>query len=121
MNVYRKENRRGMVKRVKWETKGREAQRLLAEVAEDRVFRCHDGQVLKSLKDLSNAFSVMTNETFGYHWSTAKKDISNWVRDIIGDVNLAKDLERATSRSLAAWEVATRIAYLARQVPYGLL
>jgi hypothetical protein len=93
------------------------AQKLLAEVAQKDVFRCHDGQVLRSMKELNDALSVMTDETYGYHCNTAKKDISNWVRDIIGDVNLARDLELATSRSLAAWEVATRMAYLARQLP----
>jgi hypothetical protein len=69
------------------------------------------------MKELSDALSMMTDETYGYHWNIEKKDLSNWVRDIIGDVKLAMGLEGATSRSLAAWEVATRVAYLARQIP----
>ena len=58
----------------------------------------------------------MTDETYGYHWNTEKKDFSNWVRDVIGDVELAKDLEEATSRSLASSQVTTRIASLTKQL-----
>lgn len=87
-------------------------QELLAEVSEDNVFRCCDGKVLRNLKDLSDALSMMTDETYAYHCNGERQDLSNWVRNIIGDVELADDLELATSRSLAAWEVATRIAFL---------
>jgi len=103
---------------VKREIKGKEeARKLLAEVPQEDVFRCHDGQVLRSMKELSNAFSEMTDETFAWHFNSGKKNLSNWVRNIIGDVKLATELEGSTSRSLAAWEVATRMAYLARQTP----
>ena len=68
------------------------------------------------MKELDDALFVMTDETYVYHWNTKKKDLSNWVRDIIGDVKLATDLEGATSRSLAAWEVATRMGYLVRRI-----
>lgn len=91
-----------------------EAQKFLADTPLKYAFRCNDGKVLKNLKELSDALSLMTDETYGYHWNTENKDFSNWVRDIIGDMKLARALEGATSRSLAAWEVATRIAYLAK-------
>ena len=103
---------------MKLEIKEKErAQKLLAEVARTDIFRCYDDQVLRSMQDLSNAFCAMTDETYAYHWRTGKKDIIKWVRDIIGDVELARNLEKANSRSLAAWEVAIRMAYLARQLP----
>ena len=102
---------------MKRKIKGTEkTQKLLAEVAQEYAFRRYDGRVLRSMQELCDALSVMTDETFGY-WNTEKKDLSNWVRDIIGDVQLARDLEKANSQSLAAWEVATRMAYLARQLP----
>ena len=116
-NEYRKNKFRERGKKVKLEIKGREKeQKLLAEVPQKDAFYCHDGQVLRSMKELDDALFVMTDETYVYHWNSKKKDLSNWVRDIIGDVKLATDLEGATSRSLAAWEVATRISYLARQL-----
>jgi hypothetical protein len=99
------------------ETKEKEVQKFLAEVTGEYVFFCRDGRLLRSMKDLSDAFSEMPDETYRYHWNKEKKDFSNWVKDVIGDAELAADLARATSPSLAAWEVATRMAYLARQLP----
>ncbi|MFH1381947.1 MAG: hypothetical protein ABIH70_03540 [Chloroflexota bacterium] len=93
------------------------ARKFLADVPPEHVFRCKDGKVLRNVKELGDALSVMSKETYGYHWNAGKNDFSNWVRDIIGDVKLAKELEGATSQSLAAWEVATRLAYLARWRP----
>ena len=106
-----------MSKIVKPEIKGKEeAQKLLATVSQKDFFHCHDGQVLRNMKELDDALCVMTDETYICHWNTKKEDLSIWVRDIIGDVKLATDLGKANSRSLAAWEVATRISYLARQL-----
>ncbi len=90
--------------------------KFLVDVPAEQSFRSHDGQVLKSMKELFDSFSIMTDETYSYHCNQEKNDFSNWVREIIGDVKLARDLEGATSRSLAAWEVATRMAYLARHI-----
>jgi hypothetical protein len=102
---------------MKMEIQGKgKAQKLLAEVAQECVFRCHDGRVLRSMQELGDALFVMTDQTHGYNWNMEKKDLSNWVRGIIGDLQLARDLEKADSQSLAAWEVATRMAYLARQL-----
>ncbi len=105
-----------MAKRVKRETKAqREARGFLADVSEQYVFWCHDGRILRNMKELGDALSVMTDETFGYHSNTGKKDFSTWVRDIIGDEKMAQNLEEAASRTLAADLVATRVASLTRQ------
>ena len=106
-----------MAKKARRDTKGRqEAQRFLADVPQEYVFWCHDGQILRNMKELSEALSAMTDDTYGYHWNAERKDFSNWVRDTIGDVKLAKDLEEATTRSSAASNVATRVSYLTKQL-----
>lgn len=109
---------RGIENKIKQEIKGKKkAQNLLAAVPQKDAFHCHDGQVLRTMKELDDALCVMTDETYICHWNTKKDDLSNWVRNTIGDVKLATDLKKATSPSLAAWEVATRISYLTRQLP----
>ena len=117
LNEYRKNKLREIGNKMKREIKGKEkAQKLLAQVAQEYVFRWHDGRVLRSMQELGEALSVITDETYSYHWNTEKKDLSNWVKGIIGDVQLARDLQKADSPSLAAWEVATRMTYLALQL-----
>ena len=104
-----------MAKKARQDIKGRrEAQKFLADVPQEYVFWCHDGQILRNMKELSDALSAMTDETYGYHWNAEKKNFSNWVRDTIGDVKLAKDLEEATTRSSATSHVATRLSYLTK-------
>ncbi len=91
-----------------------DAQKFLAIVPEEYVFRCHDGRILKDMKELGEALAAISDETFAYHSNPERKDFSNWVRDIIGDEKLAKDLENALYRNQAARIVATRIDILTK-------
>ena len=78
-----------------------EAERFLAEVPQEYVFWCHDGRTLRDMKELGKALSTMTDETFAYHVNMEKNDFSNWVRDVIGDEKLARDLLKSTTRAQA--------------------
>lgn len=91
-----------------------DAQKFLTLVPEEYVFRCHDGRILKSMKELGEALAVMADETFAYHSNSDKKDFSNWMRDVIGDEKLAKDLENALDRNQAAGIVTSRVDTLTK-------
>ena len=104
-----------MAKKHKHEVKQKqEAPKLLATVAEEYVFWCHDGRVIRNMKELEEALASMSDETFAFHSNTEKKDFSNWVRDIIGDENLANDLETALDRNQAVSIVTNRIGILTK-------
>ena len=105
-----------MAKKQKKETRlKQEAEKFLARVPEEKVFWCHDGRILRDIKELGEALASMTDETFAYHSNAEKKDFSNWVGDVIGDTNLAKELENLTDRNQAANIVSNRIALLTKQ------
>ena len=89
-----------------------DAERLLANVPEEYVFRCCDGSIIRNMKGLGEAFTTMTNEAFAYHSNEQKKDFSNWVGDVIGDQKLASDLRRSLDRTQAAKSVSQRVASL---------
>jgi len=91
-----------------------DAQKFLSKVPEERVFWCHDGRMLRDVKELGEALATMTDETFAYHSNSEKKDFSNWVRDVVGDEKLAKDLENARDRIQAARIVVSRIDILTK-------
>jgi len=93
-----------------------DAGRLLASVSEEYVFRCCDSCILRNMKELGEAFANMTDETFTYHSNEDKNDFSNWVRDIIGDEKLARDIGKSLNRTQAAKNVPGRIAFLSSKL-----
>jgi hypothetical protein len=78
----------------------------LTDVPESQFFILHDGRVIKNLPELKAAMEQMSEETFRYHVSGENNDFANWVREVIGDQELAADLARIPDRV----ELATRIA-----------
>ncbi|RLC94501.1 MAG: hypothetical protein DRI39_02670 [Chloroflexi bacterium] len=89
-----------------------EAERLLADVAGEYVFWCHDGRVLRSMRDLQSALASMTEDTFYYHANDDKNDFSNWVKEVIGDSKLAREISRSRTAQQAARYTADRVAFL---------
>jgi hypothetical protein len=88
------------------------AQKKLGDVAEEKRFWCIDGRYLKNLEELKVALEEMSDETLNHHLSGAKNDFANWVKDVIGDEKLARDLRKSTNRTQAAKAVSQRIAWL---------
>ena len=88
------------------------AEKRLADVSDDFIFRCYDGQPLKNLRELGSAFANMESEVFVHHVTSEKNDFNNWVRDIIGDAKLAKDLGKSMNSQQAAKAVSARITFL---------
>lgn len=81
----------------------------LADVAQEKQFWCADGRVLKNLPELKTALEQMSEQTFRYHSNETKSDFSNWVRDVIGDDKLSRDLQKSQTRAQAAKAVADRV------------
>lgn len=93
-----------------------EAERRLGDVPDDKCFWCHDGKGIKNLRELRKALIDMTDETFYYHSGEERKDFGNWVRDVVGDDKLARDLNKARSRMQASQAVAERISFLESKI-----
>src|SRR4030065_2855930 len=83
-----------------------DAQKFLKPVSEEFVFWCNDGRVLHDMRELVDALTQMSDDTYLYHSNMEKKDFANWVRDIIKDEMLAKELEKRLSRTEEAKSVA---------------
>lgn len=97
----------------------RDAERLLAKVPEEHVFRCCDGGILRDMQELREAFVAMTDDTFAFHSNSDRKDFSNWVREIIGDEKLARDLGKSLNQTQAAKRLAERVAFLSSKLTAG--
>ena len=88
------------------------AEKRLDDVSQETQFWCEDGRYLKNLKELEDALEQMTEETYRYHVNETKSDFSDWVRDVIGDEKLARDLRKSSTKSQAAKSITERIAFL---------
>jgi len=88
----------------------------LADAPQDKLFWCQDGRAMKNLGELATALREMSEETYSYHAKEDKNDFSNWVRDVIGDVTLARQLQKAATQATAARKVETRLGQLRARV-----
>ena len=93
------------------------ARRMLGDVPGDKQFYCSDGRVLKNLLELGAALAEMSDETYSYHSNDTKTDFSNWIKDVIGDEKLARDLGKNIAKVRAAKAVADRIVWLRSKIP----
>ncbi len=95
------------------------ARERLADVPQEKQFWCSDGRVLKSLSELAAALKEISDETFRYHSNETKNDFGSWVRDVIGDDKLFRDLQKSKTQAQAAKAVANRVIWLKKKAKGG--
>jgi len=89
-----------------------DAQKLMNDVAEEFAFRCCDGRTFKNMQELKNGLETMADETFAFHLTTDKNVFSNWVKYIIMDQKLARDLSKSANKTQATKAVIVRHSFL---------
>ena len=75
-----------------------DANLILNDVVPKHEFNIHMGTSIKNLQELAEALEIMDNDAFKHHVTKEKNDFSNWVKDIIEDVELSNDLLKAKTR-----------------------
>ena len=85
---------------------------VLNDVSDEHAFWCCDGVIIKNLEGLHNALRNMSNETFHHHINHDKNDFSTWVKEVVGDNSLARQLKKAATRSSMEAKVLQRIDWL---------
>lgn len=86
-----------------------DAKSILSDVNPDQQFNLHMGTSIVNLEELAEALEIMNDVTFKHHVTKEKNDFSNWVRDIIRDIDLSNDLLKAKTRKKAFELVSQRI------------
>ena len=98
------------------ETLRQEAQRYLSDVPAEYVFWVNDGCILHSIKELGEEFKNMSEEAYRYHANDEKNDFVTWVRDVIGDATLVRELKKASGKTQAAKAVSNRMSLLSKRL-----
>ncbi len=84
----------------------------LVNVPDSKVLISHDGQSFKNLNELAQGLLRMKDETYRFHVKIRKNDFAKWVREVIGDQELANDLKQSMTRLDASRKVRDRVYYL---------
>jgi len=89
-----------------------DAQRVLRHVPDVKRFYCHDGEILNTIYDLKTALDKMHNSTYRHHVTDEKNDFARWVREVLGDDKLSRDIARCQSQKETVAIVSDRIIWL---------
>jgi hypothetical protein len=94
------------------ETLKQKAKGLMANVPGEYVFKCCNGHILRNMRELGEELKSMSGESYAFHANMEKNDFANWVRDIIKDATLAKNLQKSQNQAKADKLVSSRIVTL---------
>ncbi len=72
--------------------------RYLEEVQAEKAFELHRGGSLRSIIGLQKALLEMSDETFSHHCNKHKNDFSKWVKEVLKEEILAKEISRVKSK-----------------------
>jgi hypothetical protein len=91
------------------------ASKFLADVPEQKQFMLYMGTNIKSLHELGDAIAIMADRTFLHHVAEGRNDFSNWIRDVVGDHDLAERISKMKTKQDMAHEINKRVHFLARK------
>ena len=84
----------------------------LADCNEENCFWASDGKVFKNYAEFSAGLKKMHKDTFSHHCNADKNDFYHWVKDVFGDLRLAKQVKAAKSKTDMQRKVSIRIKSL---------
>jgi malonyl CoA-acyl carrier protein transacylase len=90
----------------------RDKAEFLEDVDPEHYFYVDDGAWITNLGELRDKLGSMDDATFKHHVTNEKNDFHNWVKDVVGDSELADQLAKANSQQEAAALVEKRVAWL---------
>src|SRR3989338_9219187 len=83
--------------------------KFLRNVSPEFSLRIINGTIVKSLRELLKELKSMNEEAFRYHVSRNGNEFASWIREVIGDISLARQVKHARTRERCAKIVAVRI------------
>ncbi|MCB9359172.1 hypothetical protein H6503_04535 [Candidatus Woesearchaeota archaeon] len=89
--------------------------RLPGEVPEKYHFYLNDGRRLKDIYELIEAFDSMSDEVFRYHVNEDKNDFYNWIKEVMNDDHLAKEIHAVEDRVEAQLKLLKHIVKKIRE------
>ena len=90
----------------------------LKEAPEGKYFYVHNGMTLRNLDELAVSLELMDGKIFEYHVNNDKNDFSNWVKEVIKEEDLAKELFDIKSKTASAERIKKYITRVSKKEEY---
>lgn len=81
-------------------------------VSQEKYFWTCDGKVLGSLEELATALKEMDDGAFEHHVNKEKNDFAKWVKEVLEDNKLGREMKRSKTRLTMLKKVEARIKEL---------
>lgn len=88
----------------------------LADVHPYSVFRVKNGKEIKNIKQLLKVLNSISHTSFSHHVNDEKNDFANWIRNSVGDEELAEMLEKTTDFKTTKEILSNRIELLEKKI-----
>ena len=83
---------------------------ILRDVDEGKYFWVNNGPAISNIAGLSDVLKVMGDETFKHHVTDDRNDFYNWIRYVVDDEVLARNIQKIKTQTEMADAIARRIA-----------
>ena len=93
-----------------------EAKRILAKVPTTQGFWLCTAQDIRSLSELSKSLSQLDDDAFRYHVNRTKNDFEIWIRTVIEDKDLGREIARVKTKETLHRKVSERVKLLSNTV-----
>lgn len=93
-----------------------EARRILSRVAPKDAFWLCTNENLRNLKGLLNSLDEVDDDVFRYHVTRDRNDFEVWIRDILKDKELAREIARVKTKETLIRKINERLELLYRIV-----
>ncbi|MBI2144405.1 hypothetical protein HYU17_04630 [Candidatus Woesearchaeota archaeon] len=84
------------------------ARGILAKVPAHVSFWLCTNENLRSLVELSEALAMATDDVFRYHVNRDKNDFEAWIREIVKDKDLAREIARVKTKETLIRKISER-------------
>jgi len=88
------------------------AKGIMAKVPQHLSFWLCTNENLRTLADVSEALSKANDDVFRYHVNRDKNDFEAWIRDVVRDKDLAREIARVKTRETLIRKISERLAEL---------
>lgn len=99
----------------------KEARKILGKVPAAKSFWLCINMELRSLPELSVAVESIDDDVFRYHVNKDKNDFESWIRDVLLDKDLAREIARVKTKETLLRKIRERSEELRKTAKKGAL